>query len=143
MRFMMLMYPGPAAETERSPVPDGPEGEKLLHDMMAFNTRMVDAGILKGGDGLKPTRHGARVKYGPRGSVAVIDGPFTETKEILGGYWLIDVPSLQDAIAWAKQAPCPEGEFIEIRSMWEPEDFGPDVAAQERDLIEKMGKGTV
>ena len=138
MRFVMLMYPGPEAETERSPVPDGPEGQKLLHDMMAFNQRMVDAGIMLGGEGLKPTRHGARVKYGPRGSVDVMDGPFTETKEVLGGYWIIDVPSLADAIAWARQAPCPAGEFIDIRPVWTPEDFGPEAAEIEGKQIEQM-----
>lgn len=140
MRFMMLMYPGPKAETEFSPVPEGPEGAQLLNDMMAFNKRMVDAGIMLGGDGLKPTRNGARVKYGGRGAVTVIDGPFTETKEVLGGYWMIDVPSLADAIAWARQAPCPAGEFIEIREVYEPEDFGPEVAKEERELIDRMSK---
>ena len=141
MRFMMLMYPGPAAETEVSPVPHGPEGKALLDAMMAFNTRMVDAGIMRGGDGLKPTRKRARVQCGGRGSVTVVDGPFTESKEILGGYWLIDVASLAVAVDWARQAPCPAGEMIEIREIYEPEDFGPDVAAEERALIEKMSKG--
>ncbi|MBI1361453.1 MAG: YciI family protein [Alphaproteobacteria bacterium] len=142
MRFMMLMYPGPAAETETSPVPEGPEGQELLAAMMAFNTRMVEAGVLLGGDGLKPTRKGARVKFGGRGSATVIDGPFTETKEVLGGYWLIKADTLADAIAWARQAPCPAGEMIEIREIYEPEDFGPDVAQEERALIEKMSNRT-
>ena len=138
MRFMMLMYPGPAAETETSPVPPGPEGEALLHAMMAFNTKMVDAGVLLAGDGLKPTSKGARVKYGPRGSIAVIDGPFTETKEVIGGYWVIQADSLADAVAWARQAPCPDGEFIEIREIHELDDFGPAVAEEERALMTKM-----
>ena len=142
MRFMMLMYPGPHAETESGPT-DMEGGAELLNDMMAFNARMVEAGILLGGDGLKPTRKGARVKYGGQGSVTVIDGPFTESKEVLGGYWLINVPSLADAIAWAKQAPCPAGEFVEIREIYEPEDFGSDVAQQERELMEKMSKRTI
>lgn len=132
MRFMMLMYPGPAAEAEENPVPLGPEGQQLLHDMMAFNQRMVDAGIMRGGDGLKPTRKGARIKFGPRGSTDVIDGPFTETKEILGGYWLIECASLAEAIDWMRQAPCPNGEMIEIREIWSSEDFGPETAEQAR-----------
>ena len=107
MRFVMLMYPCPAAETEQSPVPEGPDGQKLLEDMMAFNQRMVDAGIMLGGEGLKPTRLGARVKFGPRGSTDIVDGPFTETKEVLGGYWIIEAASLAEAVAWARQAPCP------------------------------------
>jgi hypothetical protein len=138
MRFVMLMYPGPAAESEDSPIPVGPEGQKLANDMMAFNQRMVDAGVMRGGEGLKPTRKGARVKFGARGSAAVIDGPFTETKEVLGGYWIIEVPSLADAIAWARQAPCPAGEVIEIREVYTPEDFGPEIAARERAQIAQM-----
>ncbi|OYX48026.1 MAG: hypothetical protein B7Y90_11870 [Alphaproteobacteria bacterium 32-64-14] len=138
MRFVMLMYPGPAAETEGTPVPDGPEGQQLLTDMMAFNQRMVDAGIMLGGEGLKPTRHGARVKYQGSGKTAVIDGPFTETKEVLGGYWIIECASLQEAIAWARQAPCPAGEFIDIRPVWTPEDFGPEAAAIEREQMAQM-----
>ncbi|MDP3492421.1 MAG: YciI family protein [Hyphomonadaceae bacterium] len=138
MRFMMLMYPGPQAETEQSPVPEGPEGQKLLHDMMAFNQRMVDAGVMLGGEGLKPTRQGARVKYAGGGKTIVVDGPFTETKEVLGGYWIIDVPSLADAVAWARQAPCPAGEFVEIRPVWMPEDFGAEAAAIEHAQMAQM-----
>lgn len=136
MRFMMLMYPGPHAETETSPIGEG--YQDLADAMFAFNARMVEAGVLLGGDGLKPTRKGARVKYGAQGSVTVIDGPFTETKEVLGGYWMINVASLAEAIEWARQAPCPAGELIEIRECWEPEDFGPELAAKERDLQRKM-----
>ena len=132
MRFVMLMYPGPAAETEQSPVPEGPDGQKLLEDMMAFNQRMVDAGIMLGGEGLKPTRLGARVKFGPRGSTDIVDGPFTETKEVLGGYWIIEAASLAEAVAWARHAPCPAGEFIEVRPVWTPEDFGEEAAVKER-----------
>jgi hypothetical protein len=138
MRFVMLMYPGPEAETEKSPVPDGPEGQKLLNDMMAFNQRLVDAGMMLGGEGLKPTRHGARVKFAGGGKTAVVDGPFTETKEVLGGYWIIEASSLAEAIGWARQAPCPAGEFIEIRQVWSPEDFGPEAAAIEHAQIEQM-----
>ncbi len=138
MRFVMLMYPGPAAETETSPVPEGPEGQKLLEDMMAFNQRMVDAGMMLGGEGLKPTRHGARVKFGPRGSTDIVDGPFTETKEVLGGYWIIEAASLAEAVAWARQAPCPAGEMIEVRPVWTPEDFGEEAAAKERAQMAQM-----
>jgi hypothetical protein len=149
MRFVMLMYPGPQAETETNPVPPGPEGQKLLEDMMAFNQRMVDAGIMLGGEGLKPTRMGARVRYQGGGKTTVHDGPFTETKEVLGGYWIIDCASLEEAVAWARQAPCPAGEFIEIRPVWAPEDFGEDAAAiehaqmaqMEAQAAEKVAKG--
>ena len=142
MRFMMLMYPGPAAESETGPA-DVEGGEELLHAMMAFNARMVDAGVLRAGDGLKPTSKGARVKYGRQGAVTVLDGPFAESKEVLGGYWLIEVASLADAVAWAKQAPCPEGEFIEIRELYEPDDFGPAAAKEELELAAKMSSRSV
>ncbi len=138
MRYVMLMYPGPQAETETNPVPPGPEGQKLLEDMMAFNQRMVDAGTMLGGEGLKPTRMGARVKYQGGGKTTVHDGPFTETKEVLGGYWIIECASLEEAVAWARQAPCPAGEFIEIRPVWTPEDFGAEAAEIERGQMEQM-----
>jgi hypothetical protein len=134
MRFMMLMYPGPAAELENDPV-DG--NEELMHAMMAFNQRMVDAGVLLSGDGLQPTRKGARIKFG-KGEPLVIDGPFTESKEVLGGYWIIQAGSLAEAVSWARQAPCPAGEMIDVRPVWELEDFGPNVAAEERALMDKM-----
>jgi hypothetical protein len=134
MRFMMLMYPGPKAELEQDPV-DG--NEKLFEAMMAFNQRMIDAGVMLSGDGLRPTSRGARVRFG-RGKPVVTDGPFTETKEILGGYWMIQVGSLAEAIEWARQAPCPEGEMIEIRQVYEPEDFGPDIAEREREQLRQQ-----
>lgn len=140
MRFMMLMYPSPAAEQETSPVPPGPEGQKLLEDMIAFNQRMIDAGVMIGGDGLMPSRKGKRVRFGGRGTATVIDGPFTETKEVLGGYWLINVASLEEAVNWARQAPCPAGEMIEIRQAYEPEDFGTEVAERGRAQIEQMSR---
>ena len=134
MRFMMLMYPGPKAETNQKAEDMDPA---LVEAMMAFNLRLVDAGVMLGGDGLHPTMRGARVKFG-RGSVDVVDGPFTETKEVLGGYWMIQASSLADAVAWARQAPCPEGEMIEIRQVYEPEEFGEEVAHKERQMIKDM-----
>ncbi|MEZ6029984.1 MAG: YciI family protein [Hyphomonadaceae bacterium] len=138
MRFVMLMYPGPAAESETNPVPPGPEGQKLLEDMMAFNQRMIDAGVMLGGEGLRPTRMGARVRYQGGGKTTVHDGPFTETKEVLGGYWIIEAANLAEAIAWARQAPCPAGEFVEIRPVWAPDDFGEEAAAIEHKQMEQM-----
>jgi hypothetical protein len=134
MRFMMLMYPGPEAETETDPTGGNPE---LLEKMMAFNQRMVDAGVMLGGDGLRPTSQGKRVRYG-RGGPTVLDGPFTETKEVLGGYWMIQCASLEEAVEWARQAPCPVGEMIEIRQVYEPEDFGSEVAQREIEMMNQM-----
>lgn len=134
MRFMMLMYPGEKAETNQGVEDMDPA---LIEAMVAFNQRLVDAGVMLGGDGLHPTARGARVRFG-RGSTAVTDGPFTETKEILGGYWMIEAASLAEAVAWARQAPCPDGEMIEIRQVFEPEEFGEDLAARERQMIADM-----
>ena len=134
MRVMMLMYPGPNAETEENPV-DG--RHDLLQAMLAFNQRMIDAGVIISGDGLKPTSKGARVRFGA-GKPLITDGPFTETKEILGGYWMLQVGSLAEAVDWARQAPCPAGEMIEVREVYEPEDFGADVAEVERQMIKDM-----
>lgn len=138
MRFMMLMYPRPEAELETSTPAD--MDPALVNAMVAFNQQLVDLGIMKGGEGLKPTRKGARVRFGKQGATDVTDGPFVETKEILGGYWIIEVGSLAEAIAWARKAPCPPGEMIEIREVYTPEDFGPEVAAIERRQMEQMAE---
>ena len=138
MRFMLLMYPGPKSEQENITPADADPA--LVNAMVAFNQQLVDLGIMKGGEGLKPTRKGARVKFGKQGSTDVTDGPFIETKEILGGYWIIEVASLAEAIAWARKAPCPAGEMIEIREVYTPEDFGPEVAAIERKQMDQMAE---
>ena len=109
----------------------------LVEAMVAFNQRLVDAGVMLGGDGLHPTMRGARVRFGA-GKTTVTDGPFTETKEILGGYWMIEAASLAEAVAWARKAPCPEGEMIESRQVFEPEEFGDEIAARERQMIADM-----
>lgn len=75
------------------------------------------------------------MKFGPRGLPDIVGGPFTETKEVLGGYWIIEAASLAEAVAWARQAPCPTGEVIEVRPVWTPEDFGKEAAAKERAQI--------
>lgn len=123
--------------------------EKLLSDMMKFNEELVKAGIMLAGEGLHPSSKGARVRFS--GSKrTVIDGPFTETKELVAGYWLWKVKSLQEAIDWVKRCPNPmEGESeIEIRPLFEMEDFGneltPELRAKEQELrarSEDLAKG--
>ena len=78
------------------------------------------------------------MKYQAGGKTLVLDGPFTETKEVLGGYWIIEVPGLADAISWARQAPCPAGEFIEIREVYGADDFGEEAAAIGREQQAQM-----
>lgn len=124
MRFMMIMYPGPNAEAGIMPDP------QIFADMGRFNEEMVKAGVLLAGEGLHPSSKGARVRFSG-GKPTVTDGPFTETKEIIGGYWLIQVRSREEAIEWATRAPCPDGEMIEIRRVYEMEDFPAEVFPKE------------
>ncbi|HEU4412970.1 MAG TPA: YciI family protein [Polyangiaceae bacterium] len=116
MRFMMIMYPGPKAEA--GVLPD----ETILEAMGKYNEELVKAGVLLAGEGLHPTSRGARVRF-PGGKARVSDGPFTEAKEIIGGYWLIQTKSKQEAIEWASRCPASGEEMIEIRQVYETEDF--------------------
>ena len=131
MRFMMIMYPGPKAETGAMP------DEKLVAAMMKYNEELATAGVLLALDGLHPTSKGARIRF-ERGAASVADGPFTGAKEVVGGYRMIQVKSKQDAVEWAKRAPCPEGETIEVRQVFEASDFGPEVAAKEEAIGKRM-----
>lgn len=124
MRFMMLMIPQ-AYRTDVPPdfVPD----PAAVAEMEKFNEEMQKAGILLSLDGLQPPVNGARVSF-VSGKPVVMDGPFTETKEVLGGYWMINVASREEAIAWAVRCPATKGDVIEIRKVFEPEDFAPPAA---------------
>jgi hypothetical protein len=137
MRFMLLMYPGPKPEQGVMPSP------KLIDAMMKFNEEMTKAGVLLGLDGLQPTSKGARVKF-TGGKPRVIDGPFTESKELVGGYWMIQVKSKEEAIQWASRCPTvddADDPMIEIRQMYEMSDFGPEVEAAERALTKDIQAG--
>jgi hypothetical protein len=118
MRFMMIMFPGPDAEAGKLP------DEKQLSEMLKFNEEMVKAGVLLAGEGLHPSSTGARIRF-PGGKAQVKDGPFSEAKEIVGGFWLIQAKSKAEAVAWASRCPCFGGEMIEIRRVFEAEDFAP------------------
>jgi hypothetical protein len=98
---------------------------ELMEAMMAYNEELVKAGIMLGGDGLKPSSEGVRVRFSGQDRT-VIDGPFVETKELVAGYWLWEVGSMQEAIEWVKRCPNPmnEDSDIEIRPLFQPEDFG-------------------
>lgn len=125
MRFMMLMIP---KGYETAPPGTVPEDVERIAAMMKYNEAMQQAGILLACDGLHPPSMGARVSF-PNGRPVVTDGPFAESKEVLGGYWMIQVASRQDAIDWAKRCPATENEVIEIRQVQEMEDF-PDTAQE-------------
>ena len=134
MRFMMLMIPL-GYETAPADVQLDPERVKL---MMKYNQDLKDAGVLIALDGLHPPSTGARVSF-KTGEPVVTDGPFTESKEVLGGYWMIDVTSRDEAIAWAKRCPASENEIIEIRQVQEMSDFPPEVQQAAEGFSELWG----
>jgi hypothetical protein len=134
MRFMLLMYPGAKAETGALPDP------KAIANMMKYNEELQKAGVLLALDGLQGSAKGARVRF-TGGKPAVSDGPFTEAKELVGGYWLIQVKSKEEAIEWVKRCPCDSGEMIEIRQVFEMADFthlSPDVAGAAETIGKKL-----
>ena len=122
MRFMMLMIP---LGYESAP-PDVQLDPERVAAMMRYNEALRDAGVLITLDGLHPPSMGARVSFAT-GKPIVTDGPFTEAKEVLGGYWMIEVASREEAIAWAKKCPAAPNEIIEIRQVQEMSDFPPEV----------------
>jgi hypothetical protein len=118
MRFMVLV---PASkESEAGQLPS----RELLEKMGAFNAEMVKAGVLLAGEGLHPTSKGARIVF-DKGKCKVTDGPFAESKELIAGYWVLQVKSREEAIAWISRAPFDGGTTIEIRQVFSPEDFAP------------------
>ena len=122
MRFMMLMIP---KGYEQAAPGTMPEVDRVA-EMMKYNEALRRAGVLLSLDGLHPPSMGARVSF-EGGKPKVTDGPFAEAKEVLGGYWMIQVRSRDEAIAWASRCPASENEVIEIRQVQEFEDFPPDV----------------
>ncbi|WP_061025005.1 YciI family protein [Bradyrhizobium sp. CCH5-F6] len=122
MRFMMLMIP----LGYESASPDVQLDPERVAAMMRYNEALRDAGVLITLDGLHPPSMGARVSFAT-GKPIVTDGPFTEAKEVLGGYWMIEVASREEAIAWAKKCPAAPNEIIEIRQVQEMSDFPPEV----------------
>ena len=124
MRFMMLMIPKGYESAAPGTVPDA----KAVEAMMKYNEALQKAGVLLALDGLHPPSMGARVSF-EGGKPKVTDGPFAEAKEVLGGFWVIDVPSRADAIEWATRCPGGDNEVIEVRQVQEFEDFPPEVQA--------------
>lgn len=122
MRFMMLVIPKGYETAEPGTMPDAEQ----VAEMMKYNQALQEAGVLLALDGLHPPSMGARVTFAG-GKPNVIDGPFIETKEVLGGYWMIRVGSKEEAIEWAKRCPMKDNEIIEIRQVQEFEEFTPEV----------------
>ena len=136
MKFMILVKASKASEAGEMP------STELLTAMGNFNEELVKAGVMLAGEGLQPTSKGARVRFSGKDRT-VMDGPFTETKELIAGYWIWQVKSLDEAIAWVRRCPNPHDEDceIEIRQVFEAEDFGeaftPELREQEERLREK------
>lgn len=135
MRFMMIVIPKDYATAEPDAVPDAEAVEK----MMKYNEALQEAGVLLALDGLHPPSAGARVSF-DGGEPTVVDGPFTESKELVGGYWMIDVGSKQEAIEWARKAPMADGDILEVRQVHEMEDFPEDVQKASEDFADKWDR---
>jgi hypothetical protein len=135
MRFIMLMIP----QGYEAAAPGTMPPAEAVAAMMKYNEAMKQAGILITLDGLHPPSMGARVSFAG-GKPLVTDGPFTESKEVIGGYWMIDVASLEEAVAWAKRCPASSNEIIEIRRVQEMADFPADVRDAARGFTELQGK---
>ncbi len=132
MRFMVFV---PAnGQSEAGVMPD----EQLFTEMGKFNEEMVKAGVMLAGEGLAPSSKGARLQFQGGGKTRVVDGPFTESKELVAGFWIIETKSKQEAIEWMKRAPFGEGVTLEIRQIVEMDDLGegftPELRAQEERL---------
>ena len=125
MRFMMLMMPKGYENAPPGTMPD----PKAVAAMMKYNESLQKAGVLLALDGLHPPAAGARVSFAG-GKPKVTDGPFVEAKEVIGGYWMIQVKSKEEAIEWASRCPASENETIEIRQVHEMSEFPPDVQAE-------------
>ena len=141
MRFMMLVKASKESEAGMLP------SKELIAAMGQFNEEMVKAGVLIAGEGLQASSKGARITYsGSKRSVT--DGPFAETKELLAGFWMIDVKSKADAIVWASRVPFTDGEVVEVRQVFEASDFPSDVmppeeAAREERLRDELQRKAV
>ena len=136
MRFMVLIKAG--ANTEAGVLPS----KELVAAMGRFNEEMVKAGVLLAGEGLHPSSKGARISFAGT-KRTVTDGPFPETKELIAGFWLIQVKSKDEAIAWASRCPFADGEVIEVRQVIEASDFPPEIfppeeAAREQALRDEL-----
>ena len=139
MRFMIIVKANADSEAGKMP------STEVLSAMTQFNEELVKAGILLAGEGLHPSSKGARVKFSGK-KRTVIDGPFAETKELIAGYWIIQVSSLDEAIEWVRRVPNPDREEseIEIRQVFEVDDFGdeltPELREKDAQLREQTGQ---
>lgn len=133
MKVMVFVKANPGYEAGQMP------STELLTRMGKYNEELVKAGIMLAGDGLKPSSKGKRVKFDGK-KRTIIDGPFAETKELVAGYWIWQVRSLDEAVEWLKRAPFDGGEEVEIRPVFEPEDFGANLTPELREQEKRLGE---
>jgi hypothetical protein len=131
MRFLVLVPASKESEAGQMPSRD------LIEKMTTFNEELVKAGVMLAGEGLHPTSKAKRVKFAGA-APTVIDGPFTESKELIAGFWIFKAPSLENAVEWVKKAPFGGGVQIEIRPIFEAEDFGAQLTPELREREEKL-----
>ena len=135
MRFMVIVKANKDSEAGKLPT------EKELTAMGKFNEQLAKAGLLLAGEGLQPSSKGARIKF-TGGKRTVIDGPFAETKELVAGFWLLQMKSKEEVIEWIKRAPFTNNEEVEIRQVFEAEDFGDALTPEIREQEERLRRET-
>lgn len=137
MRVMVIVKG--TKNSEAGVMPD----EKLLEEMTKYNEELVKAGIMLAGEGLHPSKNGKRIRWTPGGKRSVVDGPFAETKELVSGFWIWEVKSMEEAVEWAKRCPDPmpgEESTLELRQVFGAEDFGEAFTPELQEREEKMRK---
>ena len=142
MRVMVIVKATEESEAVTNPL-EMEGSEEMFEQMGRFNEELIKAGIMLAGDGLKPSKFGKRINFnGTKRSVT--DGPFAETKELVAGFWIWQVRSMEEAIEWAKRCPnpMPGPSDLEIRPIWESEDFGPEIAAGVNEQRAKIAENT-
>jgi hypothetical protein len=130
MRAMMMIYPNPQFK--------GPPTTEMFEVMGKYNEELINAGVLLAGEGLAPASKGIRVRFGKDNKPEVSDGPFAEAKEVIGGFWILQVKSLEEAAEWARRCPLSEGDMLEIRKVAEAEDFGEAFTPEQREKEERL-----
>jgi hypothetical protein len=133
MTKFLVLIPG-NADSEAGVMPS----TELFADMAAYNEQLAKAGVLLAAEGLKPTSAAARVRFDDTERRTVIDGPFTEAKEIIAGYWLLEASSLPEALEWVKRAPFGGGVTLEVRPVGTMDDLGPEFTAQLREAEQEL-----
>lgn len=131
MRFMVIVKASEASERGEMP------SEAVLEEMGRYNEELVRAGVMLAGDGLHPSTTGARVRFDADNNATVVDGPFAETKELIAGFWILQVSSREEVLEWVKRAPFREGE-VEVRQVFDAEDFGEALTPELREQEDRL-----